>query len=320
MEGKVCSKCGVWKPLEEYNKRKASKDGRRTECRKCQKECKKQYREKNKEYIKEKSKQYYEANKEKIKKRVKIYAENNAEKISERNKLYRKKNAKKIKEQQRQYRENNKDKIRETRKQWEENNLEKVRRIKERWYQNNYEKANERTREWQKNNIERTREKNNKWNKKNKQKNLQIISNIVKQTNPIFEKLNLPIYGYVYMFENIKTGHKYVGQTILPLKKRYKGSDVIRGWIKERLECDTQKFKEELIETDIVVTEALDVAFCQYHLDKLEAYYIDKYDSFLNGYNNTAGNHNTDDGIEEFNQILSENNLEFIDGKLVKIA
>ena len=69
-----------------------------------------------------------------------------------------------------------------------------------------------------------------------------------------------------------------------------------------------------------MVTETLDVAFCQYHLDKLEAYYIDKYDSFLNGYNNNAGNHDTDDGIEEFNRILLENNLEFIDGKLVKIA
>ena len=27
-EGKVCTKCGVWKPLEEYYKHKGGKDGR----------------------------------------------------------------------------------------------------------------------------------------------------------------------------------------------------------------------------------------------------------------------------------------------------
>jgi hypothetical protein len=119
------------------------------------------------------------------------------------------------------------------------------------------------------------------------------------------------------MFENVKTRRVYIGQTIRPLKERYRGG-IVRGWIKERLEYDKQKFKEELIEEDIVVTEVLDVAFCQYHLDKLEAYYIDKYDSYNNGYNNKEGNHNTNDGIEEFNRILLENNLEFIANKLVE--
>ena len=56
----------------------------------------------------------------------------------------------------------------------------------------------------------------------------------------------------------------------------------------------------------------LDVAFCQYHLDKLEAYYINKYGSCNNGYNNEHGNHNTDDGLEEFIKILQRYNLEVI--------
>ena len=60
------------------------------------------------------------------------------------------------------------------------------------------------------------------------------------------------------------------------------------------------------------------MAFCQYHLDKLEAYYIDKYGSYNNGYNNNSGHHKTDDYIEEFNQILLEHNLEFVDGKLIE--
>ena len=121
------------------------------------------------------------------------------------------------------------------------------------------------------------------------------------------------------MFENVKTGHVYIGQSIQPINRRY-ARGIVQCWIKERLEKDTQKFKEELIEADIKVTEVIDIAFCQYHLDKLEAYYIDKYDSYNNGYNNNAGYWNRDDGLDEFNEILKAYNLQFIDGKLVKIA
>ena len=38
VEGKVCSRCGMWKPLEEYNKQKLGKYGRRADCKKCQKD------------------------------------------------------------------------------------------------------------------------------------------------------------------------------------------------------------------------------------------------------------------------------------------
>ena len=143
---------------------------------------------------------------------------------------------------------------------------------------------------------------------------------MLEQINPAFKQFKLPVYGYVYIFENVKTGRKYVGQSINPLKRRYGfEGGIVKSWIKERLEKSNQKFKDELIEEDFMVTETLDVAFCQYHLDKLEAYWINHYDSYNNGYNNTTGNHNTDDGIEEFNQILSDHNLEFKDGKLIQI-
>ena len=209
------------------------------------------------------------------------------------------------KECAKEYRINNKDRIKEVRKHWEEANKE-LKREKDKIYHIK--------------NRERCNEVRKVYRARLKDENIKKIVEMVEQINPTFKQLNLPVYGYIYVFENIKTGRRYVGQSINPIKMRYNGSNIVRGWIKERLEKDTQKFKEELIETDIKVTEVLDVAFCQYHLDKLEAYYINKYDSFLNGYNNQEGNHITDDGIEEFNQILLENNLEFIDGKLVKIA
>jgi hypothetical protein len=145
---------------------------------------------------------------------------------------------------------------------------------------------------------------------------LQYISSIVEQINPIFKQLNLPIYGYIYLFTNTKTKRCYVGQTIQPLKVRYRNLNIIQGWIEDRKSFKNQKFKEELIEKDIEVVEMLDIGFCQYHLDKLEAYYIHKYNSYVDGYNNNAGYHNTNDGLEEFNKILSQYNIEFINGEI----
>ena len=286
MEGKVCTKCGVWKPLEGYNKGKGYKDGRETACRECRKEYGKRWRKNNKEHKKEYNKQYYQENKE-------YYKEHN-----------------------KQWYEQNKEYRKEYEKQWKENNPE----YNKQYYLNNKEYYKEQHKQWKENNKEHRKEYGKQYYETVKQNNLQYISSLLEQINPMFKQLNLQVYGYVYMFENVKTGHVYIGQTINPLKERYRNSNIVQGWVEERLKYDTQKFKGELIKEDIVVTEVLDVAFCQYHLDKLEAYYIDKYDSFLNGYNNREGNHNTDDGIEEFNRILLENNLEFIDGKLVRIA
>jgi hypothetical protein len=255
MEGKVCTKCKQWKLLEEFNKCKQHKDGRRYDCRECQKKCKKQYRE------------------------------NNAERIKEYNKQYEEKNAEYIKQYKKQYRENNKEYIKEANKQYRKENAEHIKEHKKQYYQDN------------------------------KENNLQNISNIVEQINPILK--NIPVYGYVYKIKNIKTGRCYIGQTTKPLKYRYK-SNIIQGWIEERKEKQSQKFLDELIEEDFIVTELFDVAFCKWHLDKLETYWINHYDSYNNGYNNNAGYHDTNDGLEEFNRLLSTHNLEYKDNKIIK--
>jgi hypothetical protein len=255
MEGKVCTKCKQWKLLEEFNKCKQHKDGRRYDCRECQKKCKKQYRE------------------------------NNAERIKEYNKQYEEKNAEYIKQYKKQYRENNKEYIKEANKQYRKENAEHIKEHKKQYYQDN------------------------------KENNLQNISNIVEQINPILK--NIPVYGYVYKIKNIKTGRCYIGQTTTSLKHRY-GLEVVKSWIKERKEKQSQKFLDELIEEDFIVTELFDVAFCKWHLDKLETYWINHYDSYNNGYNNNAGYHDTNDGLEEFNRLLSTHNLEYKDNKIIK--
>jgi len=81
---KKCSKCGELKSFSEFHKKKCSKDGLQSQCKKCIKEYRKEYRKNNKDRIKE----YRENNKEKIKERQKEYRENNKEKINKQQKEY----------------------------------------------------------------------------------------------------------------------------------------------------------------------------------------------------------------------------------------
>jgi len=57
---KICCKCKLDQPLENFGKLSSSKDGHRYDC----KQCRKEYRDTNKEIIKEKQRIYYENNKE----------------------------------------------------------------------------------------------------------------------------------------------------------------------------------------------------------------------------------------------------------------
>jgi len=86
------------------------------------KQYQKEYREKNKDKIKEVGKEYREKNKDKIKEVKKEYYEKNKDKIKE----YREKNKDKIKEVKKEYREKNKDKIKEVGKEYYEKNKDKI--------------------------------------------------------------------------------------------------------------------------------------------------------------------------------------------------
>jgi len=77
----------------------------------------KEYREDNKEKLKEYDKKKYEANKEKILEYQKQYYEDNKQIINQRNKKYHKNNKEKISEKNKQYREDNKAIISEKKKE-----------------------------------------------------------------------------------------------------------------------------------------------------------------------------------------------------------
>lgn len=100
---KKCSKCHIEKDLCEFNKSKLYSDGRRCECRECQKLISKLYREKNRNVINEKSRIQYSSTPEIQKERTKKWVLNNE---SDFRNSYRKSNKKwveKNKEKRKEY-------------------------------------------------------------------------------------------------------------------------------------------------------------------------------------------------------------------------
>jgi transposase-like protein len=112
-ESKKCCKCKIVKPIYSFGKLQASKDGHRYDC----KDCRKNYREENKEVINLKLKEYYEKNKDTHLEKSKIYNLENKEKINLQRKEYRSRKEIKehIKEKNKEYLPIKKMKIKEKR-------------------------------------------------------------------------------------------------------------------------------------------------------------------------------------------------------------
>ena len=176
------------------------------------------------------------------------------------------------------------------------------------YYKANKEYKKEYNKEYRKDNKEKIKE----YYKISTQKSLDHTKKICSQNGLISDKLkDKGLYGTIYLFQNKINKKCYVGQTTIGLENRY-SKDVIEGWIKDRkihesvlLEEDIKKYGTEVFTYDII-----DVGYCRFHLDKLEAYYIDKYKAFEEGYNNNRGNLTTSDGIREFKELIKEYGLE----------
>lgn len=103
------------------------------------------------------------------------------------------------------------------------------------------------------------------------------------------------IHGIIYLVHNIKSDRYYVGQTTIGFDNRYP-----LGWLYGHSKKDTVKKDLQLYgKESFKFTKLFKVAHSQHELDKLEAYYIDYYDSYENGYNETRGNIFTDRGKEK---------------------
>ena len=92
---KKCSKCGVLKPLDMFNKRSASKDGHQPTCRSCTKVYDKDYRDTHPNHKKawydahpNYNKAWYDSHKEEILANCKAYHDSHKEEKKAYNKAY----------------------------------------------------------------------------------------------------------------------------------------------------------------------------------------------------------------------------------------
>ena len=80
---KICSKCGIEKDLNDFYKRKDTKDGLRSDCKECKDLVSKKYHENHKEEIDLYQKNYKVENEEKIKENNRINYDINKKEIRE---------------------------------------------------------------------------------------------------------------------------------------------------------------------------------------------------------------------------------------------
>ena len=155
---KRCTKCGRWLVANTFNfrKNKTGKYGLKSCCKTCGKAQDKEYRERNKDDIKERRKEYdkkyREANKDKIAEHHKQYYEANKDKIREARKGYNKK-----------YYEANKDKKKEYNKKWYEQNKDKIKENSKKYYEANKDKINEHAKKYREQNRDKIRERDKKY-------------------------------------------------------------------------------------------------------------------------------------------------------------
>jgi hypothetical protein len=115
MEGvktKVCSKCKIEKPVEEFPKDSSKRDGLHNECKGCRKERKVRYNKANSEKQKEYQKEYRKSNPDKIKEYQKDYRKANSDKLKEYDKEHYKKHSDKMKDSSRNWHKVNVDRSR----------------------------------------------------------------------------------------------------------------------------------------------------------------------------------------------------------------
>ena len=141
-------------------------------------------------------------------------------------------------------------------------------------------------------------------------------------------------YGIIYKIENIINHKVYIGQTSQErgFKDRYcrKGQGIERVYNSYLYEQKHNRYYNVYLFRAIekygfdafVVDEIFDVALTEYELNEKEIFYIEKFDSFRNGYNSTLGG----DGTSGYTPPTGKNHKQSIrvcqispDGKLIKI-
>jgi hypothetical protein len=159
MNTKVCSKCGIEKPFEQFSKKSASKDGYRATCKVCEHE----YHMENKERLNQQSRERHNKNRKADNLRNKQYYQDHKEHHAVLAKTYREDHREEIREGKRQWKKTPKGK--ECEKRYYQKNKDIILPKMAEYYLETKEEHNERSIKWAKENPEKTKEIRSKYGK-----------------------------------------------------------------------------------------------------------------------------------------------------------
>lgn len=150
MATKICTKCKIERGIDNFCKNKNKKDGLDGSC----KLCAKQYREKNKEHLRQYAINYRKENPEKVKQQNKDKYAKNSEYIKEYQKKYRRENPEKIKNLNCNYYKNNREKVERQKKEYIAQNKEKIKKYRRQYRKENKERINDNRKKYYENNLD----------------------------------------------------------------------------------------------------------------------------------------------------------------------
>ncbi|MEK4620614.1 hypothetical protein NYE71_31975 [Bacillus sp. FSL K6-0273] len=126
LDAKMCNKCEVVKILDLFPKEKSGIGGRRSFCKECYHQRKREYRQENKEIMKELDRKHYMKKRERTLEQKQVYYRENKDVILKKRKEFHQKNKEKLNKISRIYYMNNKKEQNEYRLKWQRENREKV--------------------------------------------------------------------------------------------------------------------------------------------------------------------------------------------------
>jgi hypothetical protein len=154
---KICSKCGVEDALEAFSRSRASKDGRRSECKSCFAEYSRKYHEKNREKVRAAKRKYNEENRESVAAASRKYYEENREKVRAAKRKYNEENREKVRAAKRKYNEENRESVAAASRKYYEENRESVAAASRKYYEENRESVAAARRKYYEENREKVR-------------------------------------------------------------------------------------------------------------------------------------------------------------------
>lgn len=211
------------------------------------------------------------------------------EKSRARNREYEKKNRAKRKLKDDAWREKNRLYVAERARRYRHAHYDHRRAVEKAYYARTANHRKEWWKDYRKKNKDRLSAEFKKWDAERQKKFREEVASFFSISHDTSFDEN-SIYGVVYLVANVCTDRFYIGQAVC-VKNRYKSG--IKSFIKD---AETRSHSKVLDDFSVFGVESftgpeiIAVAHSKEELNFLEAHYINVYDSFNAGYNQTRGN------------------------------